>query len=163
MSKNKGKGFEEHIQQAFESVPNCIAHRLKDQIGKYRNVSNPCDFYFYRMPYFYAIETKSTHGASLPFSNIREKEQIDDLHELSMNDGVVAGFIIWFIDKDETVFVSHDIVYSMYKEGLKSISLRYIKELPQNKWCVIEGTKKRVYFNYTVDSFLVWADETRRC
>ena len=152
---NRGKQFEARIQEGFECVPNCVAWRLKDQIGKYKNVSNPCDFFFYVKPTFYAIECKSVRGASLPFSNIREKEQIDDLHELSEKDGVVAGFIIWFIDKDETVFVSHDIVYLMYKSGKKSISLKTIKELDPEDWCTINGTKKRTYFKYDMSDFLL--------
>ena len=160
---NRGKQFEAHIQQAFERVPDCVAWRLKDQIGKYKHVSNPCDFFFYRKPTFYAIECKSVKGASLPFTNIREQEQIDDLHELSQKDGVVAGFIIWFIDKDETVFVSHDVLYLMYKSGKKSLSLKTIHELDPEDWCVIEGKKLRTYYNYDVSTFLVWSHETRRC
>lgn len=151
---NKGKQFEARVQAAFESVPNCVVWRLKDQIGKFKNVSNPCDFFFYKRPVLYAIECKSVKGASLPFSNIREKEQIDDLHEISLKDGVVAGFIIWFIDKDETVFVSHEIVYLMYKAGKKSLSLKTIHELDHEDWYVINGRKRRMYYDYDVSEFL---------
>lgn len=151
---NKGKGFEARVQVAFESVPNCVVWRLKDQIGRYKHVSNPCDFFFYKKPTFYAIECKSVKGASLPFTNIREQEQINDLHELSQKDGVVAGFIIWFIDKDETVFVRHDVVYLMYKSGKKSISLNTIKELDPEDWCLIDGKKRRTYYDYDVSGFL---------
>ena len=151
---NRGKQFEARIQAAFECVPNCVAWRLKDQIGKYKHVSNPCDFFFYKKPTFYAIECKSVKGASLPFTNIREKEQIDDLHELHGKYGVVAGFIIWFIDKDETVFVSHEVIYLMYKSGKKSISLNAIHELDSEDWCVIDGKKRRTYYDYDVSVFL---------
>ena len=158
MSKNQGKGFEDEIKSAFEAVPNCVAHRLKDQIGKYRNVSNPCDFYFYHMPYFYAIECKSTKGASLSFNDIREQEQIIDLHEIAQKRGVVAGFMIWFIDKDVTVFVRHDVVYDMYMEskrgGRKSIALTDILRLPSSDFHLIDGVKKRKYYAYNMASFI---------
>lgn len=159
MSKNQGKGFENAVQEAFEAVPNCVAHRLKDQIGRYRNVSNPCDFYFYHMPYFYAIECKSTKGASLSFKDIREQEQIIDLHEIAQKRGVVAGFMIWFIDKDVTVFVRHDIVYEAYMKakhgnGRKSIALADILRLSPKDFHIIDGVKKRKYFTYDVLSFI---------
>lgn len=158
MGKNQGKGFEGAIQVAFEKVTDCVVHRLKDQIGRYKNVSNPCDFYFYHMPYFYAIECKSTQGASLSFRDIREQEQIIDLHEIAQKRGVVAGFMIWFIDKDITVFVRHDIVYDMYMEskkgGKKSIALADILGLPAGDFHVISGIKKRKYFTYDMTSFI---------
>ena len=158
MSKNQGKGFETEVQTAFEMVTDCVAHRLKDQIGQYRNVSNPCDFFFYHMPYLYAIECKSTKGASLSFSDIREQEQIMDLHEIAQKRGVVAGFMIWFIDKDITVFVRHDIVYDMYLEskrgGRKSIALADILKLSSEDFHIIQGKKKRTYFTYDVSDFL---------
>ena len=163
MSKNQGKGFENAVQEAFEAVPNCVTHRLKDQIGKYKNVSNPCDFFFYHMPYFYAIECKSTQGASLSFRDIREQEQIIDLHEIAQQRGVVAGFMIWFIDKDVTVFVRHDIVYNMFMEikhgGRKSIALSDILKLSSEDFHIIQGKKKRKYFDYDVSDFLArkWA------
>lgn len=159
MSKNQGKGFETEIQAAFEAVPNCVAHRLKDQIGKYKGVNNPCDFFFYHMPYLYAIECKSTKGASLSFRDIREQEQIIDLHEIAQQRGVVAGFMIWFIDKGVTVFVRHDIVYDAYQQakaenGRKSIALDDILRLSPKDFHIIDGVKKRKYFTYDVSSFI---------
>lgn len=159
MSKNQGKGFETEIQTAFEAVTDCVAHRLKDQIGRYRGVSNPCDFFFYHMPYFYAIECKSTKGASLSFNDIREQEQIIDLHEIAQKRGVVAGFVIWFIDKDVTVFVRHDVVYEAYMkakrgEGRKSIALADILQLSPSDYHIVDGKKKRKYFSYDMTSFI---------
>ena len=151
---NKGKEFEARVQEAFERVPNCVAWRLKDQIGKFKHVSNPCDFFFYKKPTFYAIECKSVKGASLPFTNIREQEQIIDLGELGAKDGVVAGFFIWFVDKEKTVFVKHDVIRALYESGAKSISLSYIEQLDKSLWCPIYGTKKRVYYKYDVSDFL---------
>lgn len=154
MSSNQGKQFEAHIQKSFERVPYCVVHRLKDQIGKFKHVDNPCDFFFYAYPRLYCIECKSTIGASLSFTKIREKEQIDDLHDLiTGKTGVVGGFIIWFKDKDETVFVRHSVIYNLYKSGAKSISLRYIHELPVSDWYLFHGTKKRVYYDYDVQEF----------
>ena len=155
MSNNKGKQFESHVQEAFERVTNCVVWRLKDQIGRYKNVTNPCDFFFYYAPVFYAIECKSTKGASLAFSDIREKEQIDDLHEIAQKFGVVAGFLIWFRDKDITVFVKHDVVYNAYKRrDRQSIALKDILALSDKEHFVIEGVKKRVYYDYDVSAFL---------
>ena len=156
MSKtnNQGKGFEAHVQQAFERVPQCVVHRLKDQIGKFKHVDNPCDFFFYYKPTLFCIECKSTIGASLSFTKIRKDEQIDQLHALCEKDGVVGGFMIWFKDKDETVFVKHSVVYDMYYDGKKSISLSGIRNLPEDSWCTIKGTKKRVYYEYDVRDFI---------
>lgn len=153
--RNKGKGFEAHVQASFERVPNCVVWRLKDQIGRYKNVTNPCDFFFYYKPTFYAIECKSTKGASLAFSDIREAEQIDDLHTIAQQDGVVAGFLIWFRDKDVTVFVRHDIVYQAYKNRERqSIALKDILALSPSDYCILEGVKQRVYYDYDALSLL---------
>lgn len=151
---NKGKGFEAHVQEAFERVPSCVCWRLKDQIGRYKHVSNPCDFFFYDNPTFYAIECKSTKGASLPFEHIRYQEQIVDLGSLAEKSGVVAGFLIWFIDKDKTVFVKHEVIRDLYNVGAKSIALAFIEALDDSLWCPIKGTKKRVYYEYDMTEFL---------
>lgn len=161
MSQNRGKKFEEVIRRAFEKVPNVSIDRLHDQTNGFVGSQNICDFIVYREPYEYYIECKSVHGASLPFSNITET-QWNGLLEKSKIEGVFAGIICWWIDKDVTKFIPiRDLVIAK-KCGYKSIRYDtecYIEhpmdELGYKAFSIeIKGKKKRVYFDYDMEGFL---------
>ena len=68
-----------------------------------------------------------------------------------LKDGVIAGFIIWFIDHDLTVWVSIDMIKTMIWFGYKSLNVKDLDKIPH---LVIPGKKKRVYFDYAMDKFL---------
>ena len=104
MTVNRGKQFEDVIRQAFEKVPDVSIDRLHDQTNGFRGSQNICDFIVYKEPYEYYFECKSVHGASLPFSNITET-QWNGLLEKSKIEGVFAGVICWFVNKDVTRFI----------------------------------------------------------
>lgn len=151
MTKNKGKAFEQRIRESFEKVPNVSVDRINDQVTKFKGSTNICDFIVYKEPYEYYIECKSVHGASLPFSNIREN-QWKGLLEKSQIEGVFAGVICWFIDKDKTLFLPIQILNQLKRTGNKSV--RYdINEYIGNV-IEIKGKKKRVFFDYDMEEFL---------
>ena len=148
MAVNRGKQFEEVVREAFEKVSNVSIDRLHDQTTGYKGSQNICDFIVYREPYEYYFECKSIHGASLPFSNITET-QWKGLLEKSKIEGVFAGVICWWIDKDVTKFISIQSLQWNKENGYKS--LRY--DHNGTSFIEIKGKKKRVFFDYDMEEF----------
>lgn len=151
MANNKGKAFEDTVKKAFEKVEGVSIDRLRDAPRKLKGVDNPSDFIVYKKPHEVYVECKSHKGNTLPFACIRE-EQIKGMTEKAKIAGVKAGIIIWYIDHDQTVWVPINEVVSMREEGYKSINIKDLN-YPRNI-IRIEGTKKRVYFDYDMEKFL---------
>jgi len=165
MAENRGKTFENIIKQAFEKVDGVSIDRLHDQMTGYKVTSaNICDFIVYKKPYEYYIECKSVHGNTLPFSNITTN-QWNGMLEKSKIEGVFAGVICWWIDKDITAFIPIwylDYIKRNHPEK-KSINvnsmLKESEELEKyinfknTHFIQIKGKKKRVFFDYDMDYF----------
>ena len=150
MAVNRGKPFEGVIKQSFLKVPNVSVDRLHDQTNGYLGGRNICDFIIYKKPYQYYIECKSVHGNTFPFRNITDT-QWNGLLEKSKIEGVFAGVICWWIDKDITLFIPIEELELEKQHGWKSI--RY--DIEQGNGVVeIKGKKKRVFFDYNMKQFL---------
>lgn len=150
MAINRGKDFEKVIKESFEKVPNTSVVRLHDQTNGFSGSTNPCDFLIYHAPHLYALECKSVHGNTLPFSNIT-KFQWQSLLDMSKVDGVFAGVMCWWIDKDVTLFIDIRRLEYLRNAGLKSI--RYDNEEWTDLIMPIKGKKKRVFFEYDMEEF----------
>lgn len=160
MGVNRGKEFEDVIRKAFERVPNTSVVRLPDPVQGYLGVRNHCDFIVYHKPYEYHIECKSVHGNTLSiYSNDPKKKygnitnnQWEGLMEKSMLDGVFAGIICWWVDKNTTVYIPIGQLQREREAGKKSV--RWDCVLNSDFQCIpIAGTKKRVFFDYDMDAF----------
>lgn len=154
-SSNKGKKFEEIIKQSFLKVPDVSIDRLRDAPRKLKGVDNPSDFIVYKKPHEIYVECKSHKGNTLPFSCIRE-EQIKGMTEKARIEGVKAGVIVWFIDYDLTVWIPINEVVFWRDIGNKSINIKNIqdKHTERIRHIVIQGKKKRIYFDYDMNKFL---------
>lgn len=151
MSVNRGKDFEKTIRECFEAVPNTSVDRLHDQTNGFAGSVNVCDFIVYHRPFIYYLECKSVHGNTLPFSNIT-KNQWHGLLEKSKIDGVVAGIMCWWIDKDVTRFITIRELEWCKQHNMKSISYEYTPKYIDDV-IDIEGKKKRVFFEYDMENF----------
>lgn len=151
MAKNNlGKNFEEVVRKAFEKVPNVSIDRLRDAPKKLKGVDNPADFIVYKKPHEIYVECKSHKGNIFPFSCIRQ-EQLDGMTDKWCKEGVIAGFMIWFIDHDLTIWVSIDMIKMMIWFDRKSLNIKDLDKIPH---LVVPGKKKRVYFQYDMKQFL---------
>ena len=150
MSPNRGKQFENIIRKSFECVEGVSIDRLNDNTAGFKGVAGICDFIVYKEPYEYYIECKSVHGASLPFRNITDT-QWEGLFEKSKIEGVFAGIICWFIDKDVTLFIPIQVLQICKYRGWKSI--RYDVSGYKGSIKEIKGKKKRVFFDYNMEDF----------
>ena len=142
--------FEEVVREAFVKVPNVSIDRLHDQTTGFKGSQNICDFIVYKEPYEYYFECKSVHGNTLPFSNITET-QWKGLLEKSKIEGVFAGVICWWIDKDVTRFIPIQML-EILKTELIAKSIRFDFLHPDVVY--IHGKKKRVFFDYDMGEFL---------
>jgi hypothetical protein len=150
MAVNRGKHFEAIIREAFERVDGVSIDRIHDQTTRYKGSTNICDFIVYKKPYEYYIECKTVHGNTLPFSNITDN-QWNGMLEKSKIQGVTAGVICWWIDKDVTLFIDIRRLEYLRYIGLKSV--RYYNEQWTDLIVPIKGKKKRVFFEYDMDKF----------
>lgn len=154
MSVNRGKQFEDVIRAAFEKVPNVSIDRLNDNTAGFKGIAGICDFIVYREPYEYYFECKSVHGNRLPFSNITET-QWNGLLEKSKIDGVFAGVLCWWVDKDVTKFIPIQLLQHMKLLKFKSIKFDdYTVGTFVYPQIEIKGKKKRVFFDYDMEEFL---------
>lgn len=166
MGTNRGKQFEDIIKSAFLKVPEVSIDRLHDQTNGYRGSSNICDFIVYKKPYEYYIECKSVHGNTLSISgnDFKHKHgnitnvQWDGLLEKCKIQGVHGGIICWFITKDTTKYFPIEMLQDLYEQGRKSVRF----DEPDKRAFNIDGVKKRVFFNYDMDSFFHKIDKQER-
>ena len=148
MAENRGKQFEQKIREAFLKIPNVSIDRIPDQTMGYKGACNISDFIVYKEPYEYYVECKSVHGASLPFSNISQN-QWQGMLEKSKIEGVFAGVICWWVDKDITKFIP--IIRLEFWKNCGYKSLRY--DYDDSACIEIKGKKKRVFFDYDMTTF----------
>ena len=153
MAVNRGKDFEAKIKEAFEKVPGVSIDRLHDQTTGFKGSVNICDFIVYKEPYEYYIECKSVHGNTLPFSNITDN-QWKGMLEKSKIEGVFAGVICWWINKEKTVFIPIQTLQLMREVGMKSVRYDAIDDCDGDTDMIeIKGKKKRVFFEYDMEEF----------
>ena len=159
MSVNRGKQFEEVVKESFLKLSNVSIDRLHDQTNGFLGSKNICDFIVYRKPYEYYIECKSVHGNTLPFTNITDR-QWNGLLEKSQINGVFAGILCWWVDKDVTRFIPIQML-NFLREFCKMKSYRYdivdiedIELAYMYKSVLIQGKKKRVFFDYDMEELL---------
>lgn len=152
--QNRGKKFEDIIRKAFEAMPDVSVDRLRDAPRKLKGVDNPSDFIVYKKPHEIYVECKSHKGNTLPFSCIRT-EQLVGMTEKAKINGVKAGVIVWYIDHDITVWYSIGAINGCITNGDKSLNVKDIPKFEYQEDCiVIQGKKKRVYFEYDMNKFL---------
>lgn len=150
MAENRGKQFERVVRKAFAQVSDTIIIRIPDQTNGFRGGVNICDLIVYHYPFQYCIECKSVHGNLLPFHNI--EAQWDKLLAASKVNGVIAGVLCWWVDKDITKFIPIQMLEKMKNAGGKS--LRYdIISCQGYAPIEIYGKKKRVFFDYDMKQF----------
>ena len=152
MAYSYGKKFEDVVREAFEKVSGVSIDRLHDQTTGFKGSSNICDFIVYREPYEYYFECKSVRGNTLPFSNITDT-QWKGLLEKSKIEGVFAGIICWFVDKNDTRFFP-----IQYLQKYKQLGCKSVAAFDESDDIVhpiqIQGKKKRDLFKYDMEEIL---------
>ena len=155
--KNVGKPFEDEVREALDRT-DAYSLRLYDPPPYLKGIANPCDIIAYREGVFYMLECKSVHGNRLPiFSNDPKGEHIygnvsnaqwTGLTKASRH-GIVAGLLVWWVDRDVTKFIPIQTAQQIRDSGEKSI--RY--DVTGEGIFEVSGNKRRVYYDYDFQPF----------
>lgn len=143
MATNKGKAFEVKFKSDFSKIEGSTIDRIYDSVSGYKNIRNVCDFIAYVYPRIYYMECKSHKGNTFPLTNLK---QYPDLLRKKGIKGVVAGAIIWFIERDKVIFVPIETFEQLFAEGKKSVNVKMIGD-PNYKILEIPSTKKRTFMD----------------
>lgn len=117
----------------------------------YSKINNPCDLIVYKDGTLNLFELKAIHGNTLNFKSHIRENQLYKLTEYSKINGVAAGIIVWFVDRDETLFIPIQYINELIDNNKKSFN---INNYDVTKVIEIQGIKKRIFFNYDLDTFL---------
>ena len=184
MSVNRGKQFESVIQEAFSQTKDVTMIRLHDQTTGFYGSSNICDFLAFKKPFLYLIECKAIHGNTLSISSNPKPDkngrlkgcygditdtQWDGLMEESTKQGVMAGIMCWWVDKDITKFIPIQNLLRHRASGNKSvrydaefITMRNASTGELYEPITLMGQKKRVFFDYYMTKFFKDAESLLR-
>lgn len=171
MPENRGKQFESLIKQSMEAVNGVSIDRFHDQTTGFAGSTNISDFVAYKFPFEFYFECKTIHGNTFPLSNITDKQYFG-MRDKAGIEGVYAGLLLWFIDKDVTLFVpifevsrikaigGKSIRYDYYTNGREYLNRDFVEknknnEVNMNKYLVYQltGKKKKIFFDYDMEKF----------
>ena len=132
MAENRGKQFESVIRESFEKVSGVSIDRLYDNQSGYLNIATISDFIVYKEPYEYYIECKSVHGTTFSINSNDPKKkyglitnkQWEGMLEKSKIQGVFAGVIVWWVDKDVTKFIPIQTLTAAWRQSAETIPRR---------------------------------------
>ena len=168
---NSGKQFEKDFSSSLPFY--CYVHRLKDTAQSYNNSNstrftwdNECDFFIWdsNAHLFYAMECKSTKYKSMSVQLNKEDKsskmiklhQIESLVKISEYDGAIAGFCLNFRDEKnntERLYFMNIIDFNKMMQDIDKASFNEIDIILHNGIKIL-GNKKRIHFNWDIDSFL---------
>lgn len=153
MSVNRGKDFEKAVREGFLKINNVSIDRVPDQAFGFLGAVNICDFVVYRYPFLYYLECKAIHTNTFNLNAMITKGQWEGLTEKSKLDGIVAGFLIWYISHDKTIFITIQELTKLKNLNKKSLN---IKDIIDNKvkYIEVKGIKKRILYDYDMRDFL---------
>lgn len=149
MGINRGKQFEEKIQEQLQKIPEISIDRLYDITMGYKNINNPCDFIVFDHGIQNYIECKAVHGNTLNFKSQIRENQWNKLLEKSYIPSVNAGILVWFIDHDVTLWLNIKYLQDLKENGYKSFNVN-----DDGYDYKLIGIKKRVFFEYDLEDFL---------
>ena len=168
MAKNTGKDFESQFKESALKSPNTYYYRIKDSGSSFNPTegtglrftpSNDYDCFIYRHPHLFPLELKSGKGTSFSFQKNKKESgkniklnQIDGLTKASLTQGIHAGFVFNFSERDRTYWMNIVDFNRFYQTTTKkSINENDMLEFG----CVLISQElKKVKFNYDIEKML---------
>lgn len=168
---NPGKIFEQQWKLSSENQKICCI-RLKDSDMSFHpekelrskfTAKNPCDFIQFFQGHLFAMELKSTQYNSISIQIDEEdsqkmikKHQINSLINLANYEGVVAGFVLNFREKDSLAEDTYFIDIQHFSDFLDKTGKKSINRLDivQFGGINIHQTLKRTKYIYDVKKAL---------
>lgn len=160
MQDNLGKKAEEKIRQWLHRPQDgyCF-ERIPDQLSGFYGSKNICDFFCYKKPYLYFIESKATYKPRFDFSMITEY-QYENLLNRSVIDGVYCVVIVLFASEQRAFILNIKDIENAKQNGTKSINItkidkwqipyKEIKTVPSRKQLLDYTGEIEDYFDYNL-------------
>lgn len=118
----KIKEWLDHPEEGF------MLYRIPDQLSGFYGSDNPCDFFLFRRPNFYLIESKSTREDRFSFDMITNNQHKKML-EASLIDGVTSYVAVLFASYQKMFLLNIRDIAGLEQIGVKSINIKKI-----DKW-----------------------------
>lgn len=105
-------------------------HRIPDQLSGWYGSSNPCDFFLYKQPYFYLLESKATWNDNFPYSMITDYQH-NHMLEAAKVIGVTSYIVVLFASYKRAFLLDIRDIEGEMRIGHKSINIKKI-----DKWTI---------------------------
>lgn len=88
---------------------------------------NPCDFFLFKKPHFYLIESKATYESRFDFDRITEKQH-KSMMEASQVDGVTSYVAVLFASYQRMFLLNIADIVALEEQGTKSLNIKKIEK-----------------------------------
>lgn len=131
MQDNLGKKAEQKIKEWLDRpAEGYCFERIPDQLSGFYGSKNICDFFLFKKPYLYFIESKATYKQRFDFTMITEY-QWESLLKRSKIDGVYGIVIVLFASEQRAFILNIQDLETAKQGGVKSLNITKI-----DKWQV---------------------------
>lgn len=128
MSESVGKRAEGKVREWLNRPEDgYLFYRIPDQTSGWIGSTNPCDFFVFRSPYFYAIESKATEHDRFDFNQITDY-QFESLMKYSQVNGVKSYVIVLFVSFKRAFILDIRDIDHLINNGIKSINIKKISK-----------------------------------
>lgn len=125
-----GKKAEDKIKQWLNRPDEgFFFYRIPDQMTGLFGSVNPCDFFLFKQPRFFLIESKATWEDRFDFSMITENQHAEML-KASVVNGVISYVAVLFATYKRMFLIDIRDIAKMESEGKKSLNIKKIDKWP---------------------------------
>lgn len=138
MPDNLGKKWEELFKRDFlKSLPGSTIDRIYDPVGKFKGVSNICDFIGFKYPNIFYLECKSCKSNTFNFAKLTQYKKLKEKWDEHVY-GSRIGVVLWFIENEKVFYIPFTTIVKMKEvDGKKSVNCKksqsegyYIIDIP---------------------------------
>lgn len=127
-------------------------NRIPDQLSGFYGSKNICDFYMYKYPYMYYIESKASYNDNIPFSMITEYQRTE-MFKKSKIFGV-RSIVVFLYATYKRAFILdiRDIQHQLDDpKGAKSLNIKKIEKWPVPHVEILTVPSRKELLDYTGD------------
>lgn len=155
MQDNLGKKAEEKVRQwLYRPQDGYCFERIPDQLSGFYGSKNICDFFLFKKPYLYFIESKATYKERFDFSMITPY-QYENLLSRSSIDGVRSIVIVLFASEQRAFILDIRDIDEAESEGTKSINIKKIDKwkIPYREIKTIPSRKQLLDYTGEIEDY----------
>lgn len=127
-------------------------NRIPDQLSGFYGSKNICDFYMYKYPYMYYIESKASYNDNMSFSMITEYQRTE-MFKRSKIFGV-RSIVVFLYATYKRAFILdiRDIQHQLDDpKGAKSLNIKKIEKWPVPHVEILTVPSRKELLDYTGD------------